>query len=235
MGFVLYRLLKSSGTLTQSMTLPVQKFIDWFLHLDQTLGVVIASQGPWTYGLLALIVFLETGVVVAPFLPGDSLLFAAGTFAGIGALSLWVLLPLLIASAIAGDTLNYWIGRKYGLKAYQRFQGRLLKPEYLERTQKFYRRHGSRMIVLARFVPVVRTLAPFVAGVGEMPYKTFIKYNVLGGVAWVGLLTMAGYYLGTVSIVRRHFSLVIIAIIVVSLVPMIYEAIQQQRAEKRGE
>jgi membrane-associated protein len=168
MGFVLYRLLKSSGTLTQSMTLPVQKFIDWFLHLDQTLGVVIASQGPWTYGLLALIVFLETGVVVAPFLPGDSLLFAAGTFAGIGALSLWVLLPLLMASAIAGDTLNYWIGRKYGLKVYQRFQGRILKSEYLERTQKFYRRHGSRMIVLARFVPVVRTLAPFVAGVGEM-------------------------------------------------------------------
>lgn len=218
------------------MTPLVQKFVDWFLHLDQTLGVVIANQGPWTYGLLALIIFLETGLVIAPFLPGDSLLFAAGTFAGIGALSLWVLLPLLIASAIAGDTLNYWIGRKYGLKAYQRFQGRFLKPEYLERTQKFYRRHGSRMIVLARFVPIVRTLAPFVAGVGEMPYGTFIKYNVLGGTAWVGLLTIAGYYLGTVSVVRRHFSLVIMAIILISLLPMVYEAIQQHRlAEKEGD
>lgn len=201
------------------------RFIDWFLHLDEKMGFVIASQGSWTYVLIGLIIFCETGLVVAPFLPGDSLLFAAGTFAGIGALSLPILLPVLLAAAILGDTFNYWVGRKYGLKAYQRFQGRLLKPEYLERTQKFYRRHGARMVVLARFVPVVRTLAPFVAGVGEMPYATFIRYNVLGGIAWTLLLTVAGYYLGTVSVVRRHFSLIVIAIVIVSLIPMIYESL----------
>jgi membrane-associated protein len=214
------------------MTALVTRFIAWFLHLDQTLGAVIASQGEWTYVLLALVIFLETGLVVTPFLPGDSLLFAAGTFAGIGALSLWVLLPLLIVAAIAGDTVNYWVGRKYGLKAYQRFQGRLLKPEYLERTQKFYRKHGSRMIVLARFVPIIRTLAPFVAGVGEMPYATFIRYNVLGGVAWVVLLTVAGYFLGTVPAVQRHFSLVVMAIVVISVIPMVWESVRAHREKK---
>ena len=201
------------------------RFIDWFFHLDDKMGMVIASQGSWTYVLIGLIIFCGTGLVVAPFLPGDSLLFAAGTFAGIGALSLPILLPVLLAAAILGDTFNYWVGRKYGLKAYQRFQGRLLKPEYLERTQKFYRRHGARMVVLARFVPIVRTLAPFVAGVGEMPYATFIRYNILGGIAWTLLLTLAGYYLGTVSVVRRHFSLIAIAIVIVSLLPMIYESL----------
>jgi membrane-associated protein len=207
----------------------LHSFIGWFLNLDQGLGAVIASQGEWTYALIGLIIFFETGLVVAPFLPGDSLLFAAGTFAGIGALSMWVLFPLLIVAAILGDTLNYWVGRKYGLKAYQRFQGRLLKPEYLERTQNFYRKHGSRMIVLARFVPVVRTLAPFVAGVGEMPYATFLRYNVLGGVAWVTLITFAGYYLGTVSVIRRHFSLVVMAIVLVSLFPMVWESFRARR------
>lgn len=210
------------------------KFAAWFLHLDQTLGTVIASQGEWTYVLLALIVFLETGLVVTPFLPGDSLLFAAGTFAGIGALSIWVLLPLLMIAAILGDTVNYWIGRRYGLKVYQRFQGRLLKPEYLERTQKFYRKHGSRMIVLARFVPIVRTLAPFVAGVGEMPYSTFIRYNIVGGVAWVGLLTMAGYFLGSIPLIQKHFSFIVLAIVAISLVPMVVEAWQTRREKKMG-
>lgn len=214
------------------MTALVTRFAAWFLHLDQTLGAVIASQGEWTYALLALVIFLETGLVVTPFLPGDSLLFAAGTFAGIGALSLWVLLPLLIVAAIAGDTVNYWVGRKYGLKAYQRFQGRLLKPEYLERTQKFYRKHGARMIVLARFVPIVRTLAPFVAGVGEMPYATFIRYNVLGGIAWVVLLTVAGYFLGTVPAVQRHFSLVVLAIVVISVIPMVWESVRAHQEKK---
>ncbi len=210
----------------------IGQFMAWFVHLDQTLGAVIASQGGWTYALLTTIVFLETGVVVAPFLPGDSLLFAAGTFAGIGALKLWILLPCLILAAFLGDTANYWIGRRYGLKVYQRLQGRILKPQYLERTQRFYKKHGSRMIVLARFVPVVRTLAPFVAGVGEMPYGVFLKYNILGGVAWVLLFTCAGYYLGTVSIVRKHFSLVAIGIILVSLIPMVWQALQERRQDR---
>lgn len=203
--------------------------LTWFLHLDQSLGAVIASQGEWTYALLALIVFLETGLVVTPFLPGDSLLFAAGTFAGIGALSLWVVLPLLIMAAILGDTFNYWIGRKYGLKVYRRFQGKVLKPEYLEKTQAFYRKHGARMIVLARFVPIVRTLAPFVAGVGEMPYGTFLRYNIIGGIAWVGLLTLAGYFLGSIPFIQQHFSLVVLAIVGVSLLPMAWERLRARR------
>ncbi len=216
------------------MALVFEKFLAWFLHLDQSLGAVIASQGEWTYVLLALIIFLETGVVITPFLPGDSLLFAAGTFAGIGALSIWVLLPLLMIVAILGDTVNYWIGRKYGLKVYQRFQGRILKPEYLERTQKFYRTHGSRMIVLARFVPIVRTLAPFVAGVGEMPYATFIRYNIVGGVAWVGFLTLAGYFLGSIPLVQQHFSLIVVAIVAISLLPMVWEHWNTRREKQIG-
>lgn len=210
----------------------ISTILTWFLHLDQSLGAVIASQGEWTYALLALIIFLETGLVVTPFLPGDSLLFAAGTFAGIGALSLWVVLPLLMVAAILGDTFNYWIGRKYGLKVYRRFQGRVLKPEYLEKTQAFYRKHGARMIVLARFVPIVRTLAPFVAGVGEMPYVTFLRYNVIGAIAWVGLLTLAGYFLGSISFVQRHFSLVVLAIVGISLLPMLWEHFQARRSTK---
>lgn len=217
------------------MSSVLQSFLAWFLHIDQSLGSVIADQGPWTYGLLGLIIFLETGLIVTPFLPGDSLLFAAGTFAGIGALSLKILLPLLIIAAILGDTLNYWIGRKYGLKVYRRFQGRILKPEYLERTQKFYRKHGSRMIVLARFVPIVRTLAPFVAGVGEMPYATFIRYNILGGVAWVTLLTVSGYYLGTISIIQKHLSLVAIAIVLISLLPMLWESWRAHREKRQAQ
>ena len=207
------------------------EFTTWFLHLDETLGSVITTQGDWVYVLLGLIIFMETGLVVAPFLPGDSLLFAAGTFAGKGVLSLRVVLPLFILAAILGDALNYWIGRKYGLKFYQRFQGRILKPEYLERTQKFYKKHGSRMIVLARFVPIVRTLAPFVAGVGEMPYNVFVRYNIMGAVVWATLMTLAGYYLGTLSIIRRHFSLVAIAIVIVSLLPMLWESFRN-RSEK---
>jgi len=203
--------------------------LTWFLRLDQSLGAVIASQGEWTYALLAAIIFLETGLVITPFLPGDSLLFAAGTFAGIGALSLWVILPLLMMAAILGDTFNYWIGRKYGLKVYRRFQGKILKPEYLEKTQAFYRKHGARTIVLARFVPIVRTLAPFVAGVGEMPYRTFLRYNIVGGIAWVGLLTLAGYFLGSISFIQRHFSLVVLAIVGVSLLPMAWERLQTRR------
>lgn len=205
---------------------------DWVLHLDSTLGWVIRSNGSWTYGILFGVILLETGLIIAPFLPGDSLLFAAGTFAGFGALSIWILIPLLIIGAIIGDTINYWVGRRYGLKFYRRFEGRFLKPEYLERTQKFYARHGAKMIVLARFVPVVRTLAPFVAGVGQMSYSVFFRYNVIGGVAWVLLLTLAGYYFGSISIVKRNFTIVIMAIVVVSLLPMVLEGIRAHRAAK---
>lgn len=227
-----YQVRVTSGTLKISMYSYWAQVVQWVLHLDQTLGWVIRNNGSWTYAILFGVIVLETGLVIAPFLPGDSLLFAAGTFAGFGALSIWILVPLLIIGAIIGDGINYWIGSNYGLRFYRRFEGRILKPEYLVRTQKFYARHGAKMIVLARFMPVIRTVAPFVAGVGQMPYRTFFRYNVVGAVAWVVLLTLAGYYFGTVSIVRRNFTIVIMAIVVISLLPMVIEGIRAHRAAK---
>ena len=171
----------------------LSKAIDLFLHLDDHLSVVIQSYGAWTYLLLFVIIFLETGFVITPFLPGDSLLFAAGTFAGMGALNITVLVIVLSVAAILGDTVNYWIGHFIGPKA---FSGnvRFLKKEYLDRTHEFYEKHGGKTIILARFIPIIRTFAPFVAGVGAMSYGKFITYNVVGGIAWVLLFTLAGYF-----------------------------------------
>ncbi|HZN03573.1 MAG TPA: DedA family protein [Candidatus Polarisedimenticolia bacterium] len=203
--------------------------VDLFLHLDRHLGEILNTYGAWTYAILALVVFLETGLVATPFLPGDSLLFAAGAFAALGSLDLWVLLVLLSAAAIAGDSLNYWIGRRVGPRVFTD-RVRWLKREHLVRTQEFYERHGGKTIVLARFVPIVRTFAPFVAGIGAMPYRRFFAYNVLGGLLWVGLLVPAGFYFGNLPVVRENFSLVILAIIGVSLLPLVIEYIRQRRA-----
>src|SRR5262245_10677151 len=164
----------------------LQSAVDIFLHLDKHLAAIIAQYGVWTYLILFAVVFLETGVVATPFLPGDSLLFAAGTFAAIGSLNVWVLLALLTAAAILGDTLNYWIGRKIGPRVFNE-KVRFLKREHLDRTHAFYEKHGGKTIIIARFVPIVRTFAPFVAGVGTMAYGRFLAYNVVGGVAWVVL------------------------------------------------
>lgn len=204
--------------------------IDLFLHLDQHLDVVIQHYGAWTYLILLAIIFCETGLVVTPFLPGDSLLFAAGTFAARGALDVHVLGLLLAGAAIAGDTVNYWVGAALGPGA---FSGRyrFLNQRHLQRTHAFYERHGGKTIVLARFVPIVRTFAPFVAGIGAMHYARFIAYNVAGGLVWVLMFVYGGYFFGGLEVVRRNFSLVIGAIIVISVLPI---AVEFWRARRRG-
>jgi membrane-associated protein len=197
----------------------LRDFIDILLHLDAHLGQVIADYGSWTYGILAAIIFCETGLVITPFLPGDSLLFAAGAFAGLGSLDPLLLGSLLILAATVGDSTNYWVGRYIGPRA---FSGtvRFLKQEYLEQTQAFYAKHGRKTVILARFLPIVRTFAPFVAGVGAMPYPRFLAMSITGSICWVGIFVSAGYFFGNLPFVRQNFTLVVMGIILVSLVPM---------------
>ncbi len=198
-------------------------------HLDQYLSLLIAQYDIWIYVILFAIIFLETGFVVTPFLPGDSLLFAAGMFAALGSLNVWLLFVLLCAAAILGDTANYWLGNKIGPRVFTKEKARFLKKEYLLRAQQFYEKHGSFTIVIGRFLPIIRTFAPFVAGIGKMQYSRFLSYNVIGGIAWVSLFLFSGYYLGTVPFVRENFSLVIIAIIVVSLVVAAMEFVRHRK------
>jgi len=208
----------------------IKYLIDLFLHLDKYLSTIIQNYGTWTYFLLFLVIFMETGFVVTPFLPGDSLLFAAGTFASpaLGSpLNIWVIWGLLCIAAVAGDSANYWIGHLIGPRA---FSGeiRFLKKQYLDRTHAFYERHGGKTIVLARFVPIIRTFAPFVAGVGEMSYGKFISYNVIGGIVWVSLFTWGGYFFGTLPFVQNNFSLVVLAIIFISVLPAVIEVFKER-------
>jgi membrane-associated protein len=205
----------------------ISTFIQYFLHLDQHLNVVIQSYGTWTYLILFLIIFCETGLVVTPILPGDSLLFAAGAFAALGSLRAEVLFILLSVAAVAGDTANYWIGYAVGPKVFQQKDVRFLKKEYLDRTHEFYERHGGKTIIIARFMPIIRTFAPFVAGVGSMTYARFIAYNVIGGVAWIALFVFGGYYFGNIPTVKQNFTLVILAIIFISILPGIIEFVRQ--------
>jgi membrane-associated protein len=208
----------------------IQFFIDFILHLDKHLAEIIQNYGTWTYLLLFGIIFMETGLVVTPFLPGDSLLFAAGTFAspalaingGQPPLNVFWLWLLLIVAAILGDTVNYWIGHYIGPRAFSG-EVRFLKKEYLDRTREFYEKHGGKTIVLARFVPIIRTFAPFVAGVGVMHYPRFLTYNVLGGIAWVTIFTFGGYFFGNLPFVKDNFTVVVMAIILISVLPMVYE------------
>jgi membrane-associated protein len=200
-------------------------FVDLFLHLDKHLSVVIENFGLWTYLLLFLVIFMETGFVVTPFLPGDSLLFAAGTFAALGSLNVLGLLLLLSAAAILGDTVNYWIGHFIGPKVFHE-NIRFVKKEHVERTHEFYEKHGGKTIVLARFAPIIRTFAPFVAGVGRMTYGRFITYNVIGGIVWVWLFTLGGFFFGNLQVVKDNFTLVILAIIAISLLPALYEVLK---------
>jgi membrane-associated protein len=207
----------------------LRSLIDLFVHLDQHLSQVISEYGTWTHLILFLIVFCETGLVVTPFLPGDSLLFAAGTFASLGALDVRLVLLMLIVAAIAGDTLNYWVGAYIGPRAF-RGDIRFLRKEYLDRTHAFYEKHGGKTIILARFIPIIRTFAPFVAGVGAMSYPKFILYNVVGAVLWVMLFVLGGYFFGNIPTVRDNFSLVILAIIVISVFPIALEALRARRS-----
>jgi membrane-associated protein len=206
----------------------IRTLFDIFIHLDEYLGVIIQDYGVWTYLILFAVIFMETGLVVTPFLPGDSLLFAAGTFAAFGDLDVGLLFLLLSVAAVIGDTANYWIGHYIGPRAFSG-EVRFLKKEYLERTHEFYERHGGKTIILARFVPIIRTFAPFVAGVGAMSYGRFITYNVVGGILWVAIFTFLGYFFGRQPIVQENFSLVVLAIIVISVLPAVYEFFKARR------
>ncbi len=209
----------------------LRQLVDIFVHLDRHLAEVTRDYGAFTNLILFVIVFCETGLVVTPFLPGDSLLFTAGALASLGSLHLGVLLLILSAAAILGDTANYWIGKKIGPRA---FDGsiRFLRQEHLRKTEAFYEKHGRKTIIIARFVPIVRTFAPFVAGVGSMSYGVFLSYNVIGGVAWVLICVLSGYFFGNIPVVKRNFSVVILAIIAISMIPLAVEAWKVRRARK---
>jgi membrane-associated protein len=204
--------------------------VDVVLHLDRHLSEIIQQYGVWTYLILFLIVFCETGLVVTPFLPGDSLLFAVGTFAALRALDLGLVMLLLAAAAIVGDSVNYAIGARVGPRVFRQEGVRFLNRKHLERTHEFYERYGAKTIVIARFVPIVRTFAPFVAGIGLMSYPRFLFYNVAGALLWIVSLVMGGYLFGNIPVVRRNFSLVIFAIIVLSILPGIIEVWRHRRA-----
>ncbi len=207
----------------------LQFLYEFVLHIDRHLIEIGRDYGTWTYAILFLIIFCETGLVVTPFLPGDSLLFAVGSMAAIGALDIWVCLAILTVAAILGDTVNYWIGDKFGEKAFHE-NSRILKKKHLDKTHAFYEKHGGKTIIIARFVPIVRTFAPFVAGVGTMSYTRFLAYNVIGGVLWVVLFLFAGYFFGNLPFVRSNFSLVVFAIILLSLVPAVVEYLRHRRS-----
>jgi len=206
----------------------IKYFFDIFMHLDKHLNVVIQSYGMWTYMILFLIIFCETGLVVTPILPGDSLLFAAGAFSAIGALEVGWLFGLLSVAAVAGDTLNYWIGHFVGPKVFHKEHVRFLNREYLDRTHKFYEKHGGKTIIIARFMPIIRTFAPFVAGIGSMTYGRFILYNVTGGIVWIAVFIFGGYYFGNIPMVKQNFTLVIMGIIFISILPGIIEFIRHR-------
>jgi membrane-associated protein len=209
----------------------LNKIIDIALHLDRYLSAIILQYGLWTYAILFVVIFIETGFVVMPFLPGDSLLFAAGTFAALGALKIGWLIALLAAAAIIGDTVNYWIGHFLGPKVFSKENARFFKKEHLDRTHAFYEKHGGKTIIIARFVPIIRSFAPLVAGIGRMSYGKFIAYNVIGGVAWVVLLTGMGYFFGNIPVVKNNFSLAILAIIALSTVPIVTEFLRHRKSK----
>ena len=210
------------------------KFIDILLHLDKYIDVLIQNYGMWTYLIFFIIIFCETGLVVTPFLPGDSLLFVAGTFAALGSLNLTWLVVLLSVAAILGDTINYWIGNYIGPKVFQMQNSRVFRKEYLDRTHQFYEKYGPITIVIGRFVPIIRTFAPFLAGVGSMTYGKFLTYNVVGGILWIASFTLGGYFFGNLPFVKKNFTLVIIVIIVISVMPTVFEYIRQRRQAKAG-
>ncbi len=203
--------------------------IDIFLHLDRYLAKVIESYGAWTYALLFVVVFCETGLVVTPFLPGDSLLFAAGVFAAKGSLSLPAVFAVLIVAAVLGDAVNYAVGRRIGHRVYDMKDSRVFRKEYIDRTHRFFEKYGGKTIIIARFVPIVRTFAPFLAGVGEMSYPRFAMYNVTGAVLWVLTCVLAGYFFGNLPFVRDNFSVVIIAIVIISVLPAVFEFLRHRK------
>ena len=210
----------------------IQDFVNFILHVDQAVSWLIQTFGLWTYVILFLIIFCETGLVVTPFFPGDSLIFISGTFASNGLLNIEWLLIILSAAAIIGDTVNYWIGHFAGVKLFKK-NSKFFKKEYLEIASEFYEKHGGKTIILARFIPVIRTFAPFVAGIGKMKYRRFPLYNVIGGIAWVSFFLTAGYYFGSLSVVKENLTIAIYGIIIVSFLPIFGEFLWRRRRRKK--
>ena len=212
----------------------IPDLLEIILHLDRHLFDLCSQYGVWVYAILFVIVFCETGLVVTPFLPGDSLLFAVGSLAAINALDLSTSIVLLILAAVLGDTVNYWIGNYVGPKIFQKESSRLLNKEYLVRTHQFYEKHGGKTIIIARFLPIIRTFAPFVAGIGSMTYRRFLLFNVVGGALWVLLFIPAGYFFGSVPFVKNNFSLVIIALVLIPGIPTLVEVVRMQLRKRRA-
>ena len=210
----------------------ITHFIDLFLHLDKYLSEVIQSYGYVTYLILFVIIFCETGLVVLPFLPGDSLLFAAGAFAAKGDLSVGILYVILCIAAVLGDSVNYEIGSFFGPKIAKQEKTRFLNKEHVERTHKFYEKYGAKTIIIARFIPIIRTFAPFVAGIGDMGYKKFLQFNVIGGVAWISICLFGGYWFGNIPIVKQNFTIVIVGIVIISIMPAVIEYIRHRYYSK---
>ncbi|HPD34452.1 MAG TPA: DedA family protein [Candidatus Kapabacteria bacterium] len=208
----------------------ILQIIDFILHIDTHLQEIIANYGTATYIILFLLIFIETGLIITPFLPGDSLLFAAGAMAAIGSLNIWAIVIFLIIAAFLGDTSNFWIGHFFGEKILTHPKSPV-KKKHIEKTHTFFNKYGNETIIIARFVPIVRTFAPFLAGIGKMHYGKFITYNIIGGVLWVLLASLAGYFFGNIPAVKENFSLVIFAIIFISILPMVFEAIKQKLAK----
>jgi membrane-associated protein len=208
------------------------EIIDLLLHLDEHIANIIQYLGPITYIALILIIFAETGLVITPFLPGDSLLFVIGTLAGKGDLNVWIIYVTLLAAAILGDTVNYWIGHHIGPRVFSKENSRIFKKAYLEKTREFYEKHGGKTIILARFVPLIRTFAPFVAGVGKMHYGTFFPYNVVGGFIWVTVFIFAGYFFGGLEIIKNNFEFAAVGIVILSLVPVVIEYLKAKQEAK---
>ncbi|MDD5057433.1 MAG: DedA family protein [Sideroxydans sp.] len=205
-------------------------FIDIVLHLDTHLLALVQDYGVWVYAILFAIIFAETGLVVAPFLPGDSLLFVAGALCGMGSLEPQILMPVLMLAAFAGDNTNYWVGRLLGLRILNHPKQRFIKHEHLEKTHLFYEKHGGKTIIFARFLPIIRTFAPFVAGIATMSYRLFVMFSALGSVAWIGGLTLAGFFFGNIPIIKDNLTLMILVIVVISFIPAINEFIKHRRA-----
>ncbi len=209
------------------------QILQFILHIDKYLSDIVSHYGALTYALLFLIIFAETGLVVTPFLPGDSLLFAVGALSATGILSIWPAYLLFLVAVICGDNVNYWLGRRIGPRVFSKENSRIFNKNYLARTESFYERHGSKTIILARFIPIVRTFAPFVAGVGQMRYRTFLLFSIIGGFFWVTLFTWLGYLFGNIKIIRENFEFAVVGIILFSLLPILYEYVMHKKRARR--
>ncbi|MDO8926053.1 MAG: DedA family protein [Sideroxyarcus sp.] len=207
-------------------------FIDIVLHLDAHLLALVQEYGMWIYAILFAIIFAETGLIIAPFLPGDSLLFVIGALCGMGSLELQIAMPLLILAAFMGDNTNYWVGRLLGLRLLNHASQKLIKHEHLEKTHAFYDKHGGKTVIFARFLPILRTFAPFVAGIGTMNYRLYVMYSIIGGVSWIGSLTLAGYFFGNIPVIKDNLTLMILVIIFISFIPAILEFIKHRRRQR---